>query len=215
MCCPPGDIIKVGQDVNQFQPIEFPEVSQAWFGWVQLIITMMEKLIGLEGIMQAPPRTPREPTAPRRSTPSPRLAEPAWSNVRNVLSGSSPNRRERDWWAQRKYTEAHAISVEDNQGDLTWERAGAPLLPAPFLFDQDRFDAGLERERDRDRVIQEMQLGLRDLTSVWQRLDIEDWQLIKARKLSRAAGHLRLAAAENAAVGTQAAKAAPPPHPHG
>jgi hypothetical protein len=183
----PGDIIKVGQDVNQFQPIEFPEVSQAWFGWVQLIITMMEKLIGLEGIMQGTAKdAPRADSAKAFDS----LAEIGGSGVvectqrfERFLTKIGENVM---WWAQRKYTEAHAISVEDKEGNLTWERAGAPLLLGSLSCSiKTGSTLAWNASAIRDRVIQEYQLGFRDLVSVWQRLDIEDWPLIRERKLTQ------------------------------
>lgn len=181
----PGDIVRVGSDISQFMPIEFPQLSEAWFNWCNFTISLMERIIGATGIMQGE-AAGRVDSAAGYDT----LAEIGGSRI------VESTQRYEIWIAglmrkvgrlmQKYYTEKHAVRVEDHEGNLTWERAAAPQLMGTFSY---RVAVGStlawNESGVRQRVIQEMQEGLRDRISAWQALHIPDWQLIKQRMESQ------------------------------
>lgn len=181
----PGDIIRTGTDVGQFVPLEFQEMSQAWFGWVNLGISLMEKIFGLEGIMQGNAKdAPRTDSAKGFDS----LAEIGGSRVveqtQRFCYWLSEIGEKVGWWAQREYTEAHAIRVENLEGELTWERASSPQLAGTFKY-QVKVGSTLAWNESavRGRVLEEYQLGLRDKISVWASpaVGIDDSAAIKER----------------------------------
>lgn len=182
----PGDIIRVGTDVSNFVPLEFPEVSQAWFGWVNLVISLMERVFGLEGIMQG-----KGTDAPRTDSAKgfDSLAEIGGSRVveqtQRFERWLSEIGQKVCWWAQREYTEEHAIAVENLEGELTYQRADRSQLAGTFSCNvQIGSTLAWSASAVRDRVLSDYQSGLRDKVSVWQEpaMMIADWQLIKERE---------------------------------
>lgn len=181
----PGDVIRTGNDVSQFVPLEFQEMSQQWFGWINLGISLMEKIFGLEGIMQGSAKdAPRTDSAKGFDS----LAEIGGSRIveqtQRFCRWLSDIGEKVGWWAQREYTEAHAIRVENLEGELTYERASSPQLAGTYNYTV-RIGSTLAWNESavRARLIEEYQLGLRDKISLWQhpQMGIDDWQNIKQR----------------------------------
>lgn len=179
----PGDIIRTGQDVNQFVPLEFPQLSEAWFQWLNQMIALMERVIGASGIMQgSASEAPRTDSAAGFDS----LAEIGGSRIvectQRFEKFISEIYEKVGWYAQRYYTEAHAIAVENAEGQLTYERASSPQLAGTFSYKVAVGSTLAWNESGvRARVLQEMGQGLRDKISVWKKLNIEDWQAIRKR----------------------------------
>jgi hypothetical protein len=76
------------------------------------------------------------------------------------------------YWVQQKYTEAHAIAVEDLNGELGWERCSHEQLMGSFNYDiVIGSTTAWSGSGTRNRILEEMQLGLRDKVSAWKALD--------------------------------------------
>jgi hypothetical protein len=184
----PGDIIRTGNDVSQFVPLEFQEMSQAWFGWINLSIGLLEKIFGLEGIMQGNAKdAPRTDSAKGFDS----LAEIGGSRVveqtQRFERWLSEIGEKVGWLAQRYYTEEHAIRVENLEGELTWERASSPQLAGTFKYNvMVGSTMAWNQSSIRARLIEELGLGLRDKISVWKHpaLGVEDWESVKQRLLT-------------------------------
>lgn len=182
----PGDIIRTGNDVNQFEPLIFPEVSQAWFGWVNLCISLMERVFGLEGIMQGSAKeAPRTDSAKGFDS----LAEIGGSRIvektQRFERWLSEIGMKVGYLAQNNYTEEHALRVESLEGEITWERASSPQLAGTFSYNVAVGSTmAWSQSAVRGRVLEEYGLGLRDMTSVWKNpaVGIDDWEDIRERK---------------------------------
>jgi hypothetical protein len=179
----PGDILRVGNDIGNLVPLEFPQISEAWFNWVNQLISLMERIIGASGIMQGTAeQAPRTDSAAGFDS----LAEIGGSRIvectQRFEHWISDIYRKVGWYAQRYYTEAHAIKVEDTEGELTWERASSPQLAGTFSYKvQIGSTLAWNASSKRKRILEDMQQGLRDRISAWQELEIPMWPNIKQR----------------------------------
>jgi hypothetical protein len=184
----PGDVIDVGMSQDGLMPMEFPQLSEAWFTWVNSLITLMERLIGATGVMQGEAAGRVDSAAGYDS-----LAEIGGSRIvectQRFEEWISRVMTKVGWYAQRYYTEKHAVRVEDAEGNLTWERAAAKELLGDFQYNIKTGSTLAWNESSvRARVMQEFQAGLRDKISVWQNLGIEDWQIIAKRQATNPPG---------------------------
>ncbi len=181
----PGDVIDVGMSQDGLMPFDFPQLSEAWFAWINNIIQLMERIIGATGVMQGE-AAGRVDSGVGYDT----LAEIGGSRIvectQRFEEWISRLMAKIGWYAQRYYTEAHAVRVEDTEGNLTWERATAKELWGAFSY---RIVTGStlawNESSVRARVMEEFSAGLRDRISVWQKLQIEDWQAISKRILTQ------------------------------
>jgi len=177
----PGEVIDVGPTQDGLAALEFPQVSQSWFEWLNFIISLMERIIGATGVMQGE-SAGRVDSAQGYDM----LAEIGGSRIvectQRFEEWIGRLMSKVAWYAQRYYTEDHAVRVEDHDGNLTWERAASPELVGSFTFHVVTGSTLAWNESSkRARVIEEFQQGFRDKVSVWQNLGIEDWQIMKKR----------------------------------
>lgn len=212
----PGDIIDVGMSQDGLMPFEFPQLSEAWFAWINNIVTLMERIVGATGVMQGE-AAGRVDSGVGYDT----LAEIGGSRIvectQRYEEWISRLMTKVGWYAQRYYTEAHAVRVEDAEGNLTWERASSKELWGAFNY---RIVTGStlawNESSVRARVMEEFGAGLRDRVSVWQKLQIEDWQVIMKRMVSQPAQfNPPPPQRTRTSVGGKGQKPKPPPRPHG
>jgi hypothetical protein len=184
-----GQVLDVGRQINNLEPLQFPEISSAWFQWRQEIKKDMREIAGVDGIMSGS----MADVAPRADSPkmTDSLAEIGGSkivekteNMEWFIIGIG---RRTGYWIQQKYTEKHAIALEDQQGELTWERLGHAELMGSFNYDiVVGSTTAWSGSGVRTRVLEELQLGLRDKVSAWKALDstsyaISDWKDVLKR----------------------------------
>ena len=184
-----GQVLDVGRAINNLEPLTFPEISQAWFQWRQEIKRDMREIAGVDGIMSGSMADVAPRADSTKMTDS--LAEIGGSKIVEktenmewfvigigVLVG---------YWMQQKYTEKHAIALEDREGQLTWERLGHEELMGSFVYDiVVGSTTAWSGSGVRTRVLEELQLGLRDKESAWKALEstsyaITDWREILKR----------------------------------
>jgi hypothetical protein len=184
-----GQVIDVGRQINNLEPLSFPEISQAWFSWRQEIKKDMREIAGVDGIMSGSMADVAPRADSTKMTDS--LAEIGGSkivekteNMEWFIIGIG---RRTGYWIQQKYTEKHAIALEDMQGELTWERLGHEELMGSFNYDIIvGSTTAWSGSGVRTRVLEELQLGLRDKVSAWKALDstsyaIADWKDVLRR----------------------------------
>jgi hypothetical protein len=180
----PAEVVRVGK-VEDVKCLEFPEVKDPWFKWLDKLVQIMERVVGLSGIMQGE-------AAGRVDSASgyDQLAEIGGSRV-----AESTQRMEKfiadiirivGWYAQNRYTEKHAIAVENAEGVISHERVSGPFLYGTFDY---KIAVGSTQAWSesavRARILQDLQLGLVDKIWTWQKLDIPGWQEIRDRLLTQ------------------------------
>jgi len=180
----PGQIVRVGQ-VEQVRPLEFPQLSQAWFEWANFLIALMERIVGAQGVMQGQAAGRVDSAAGydtlaeiggSRLVESAQRMEVAIQDIMRVVG----------WFAQKYYTEKHAIAVEDNEGNPTYERVSGPFLYGTFDYMiQTGSTLAWSESAVRGRLMQELQNGIIDKIAYWQRTNTPDWQLIRDRLLKQ------------------------------
>jgi hypothetical protein len=184
-----GQVLDVGRAINNLEPLTFPEISTAWFGWRQEIKKDMREIAGVDGIMSGS----MADVAPRAdsSKMTDSLAELGGSKIvektQNMETFIIGIGRRVGYWVAKNYTDAHAIAVENAEGELTWERASRELLMGSFRYDiVIGSTTAWSGSGTRNRILEELQLGLRDKVSAWKALDstayaVADWRDVLRR----------------------------------
>lgn len=176
----PGEILRAGEK-GTIEPLPVPEVSAAWFQWVQFIMSLMERILGATGVMQG--------------EAAGRVDSAAGYDMLAEIGGSrivkATHRMERTiahiaeivgCFMQKHYDERHAVAVENAEGNLTYERITPGSLLGSFSYKVlTGSSLAWSESAVRARVMQEFQEGLRDKISVWKALHIEDWRQIYSR----------------------------------
>lgn len=178
----PGEILRAGEK-GTMEPLPVAELSQSWFGWVEFVIGLMEKVIGATGIMQG--------------EAAGRVDSAAGYDMLAEIGGSRlvkcTQRMERSIedlievvgnFMQKHYDERHAVRVEELEGNITYQRITPGALQGSFSY---RVLTGSSlawsESAVRARVLEEFNLHLRDIVSTWKALKIEDWPSIMARMM--------------------------------
>ena len=179
-----GQIIDVGDNINNMEALPFPEVSPAWFQWRQEIKKDMREIAGVDGIMSG-----------SMADVAPRAESSKMTDSLAELGGSGivEKTENMEWfiigigqltgyWMQQKYDERHAVAVEDLSGEIGWERCSHEELMGSFNYDiVVGSTTAWSGSGTRTRILEEKQLGLRDNISTWKALDstayaISDWR---------------------------------------
>jgi hypothetical protein len=184
-----GQVIDVGRAINNLEPLTFPELSSAWFQWRNEIKKDMREIAGVDGIMSGSMADVAPRADSTKMTDS--LAELGGSgivekteNMEWFIIGIG---RRVGYWVQQKYTEAHAVAVEDMSGELGWERCSHEELMGSFNYDiVIGSTTAWSGSGTRTRILEELDKGLRDKVSAWKALDstayaISDWREILKR----------------------------------
>lgn len=180
----PGTVIGVGS-VEAVKPLEFPQLSAAWFQWAEFIISLMERIIGAQGVMQGEAVGRMDSSAGVDS-----LAEIGGSRIveatQRMEVAIQDIMRVVGWFAQKFYTERHAIAVEDKEGQPTFERVSGPFLYGTFDYQVSTGSTLAWSETAvRARLLQELQAGIIDKIAYWQRTNTPDWPQIRDRLLTQ------------------------------
>jgi hypothetical protein len=184
-----GQVIDVGRATSNLEPLQFPDISGAWFEWRNEIKKDMREIAGVDGIMSGSMADVAPRADSTKMTDS--LAELGGSgivekteNMEWFIIGIG---RRVGYWVQQKYTEAHAVAVENMNGELSWERCGHEELMGSFNYDiVIGSTTAWSGSGTRTRILEEMTLGLRDKVSAWKALDstayaVADWRDVLRR----------------------------------
>lgn len=181
----PGDILNVMGGKGSVEFLEFPQLSPAWFEWLKNIISLMQQIVGVTGVMQG--------------ESAGRVDSASGYDLLAEISGSrltkDTQRMERSIsdgieivgsYMQQHYTRKHAIAVQKEDGDVAFYRVLPQTLQGAFRYKvlTGSTLAWTESAR-RQRVIEEYNLGFRDKISAWQELGIPGWRDIKLRMESQ------------------------------
>ena len=176
----PGEILRAGEK-GTVEPLPVAELSQAWMPWVNFIISLMEKLIGATGIMQGEAAGRVDSAAGYDM-----LAEIGGSTLVKCTQGMERSIGDGMMivgkFMQEHYDEKHAVAVENMDGNITFERITPGSLRGSFAYKVlTGSSLAWSESAVRARVIEELNLGLRDKISAWKALHTEDWRGILAR----------------------------------
>jgi hypothetical protein len=181
-----GQVIDVGDTITNLDSLEFPEMSAAWFTWRQEIKKDMREIAGVDGIMSGS----MADVAPRAdsSKMTDSLAELGGSgivekteNMEWFIIGIG---RRTGYWMQQKYDERHAVAVEDMTGEIGWERCSHEELMGAFDYDiVVGSTTAWSGSGVRTRIIEELNLGLRDKVSAWRALDSTAYAISDHREI--------------------------------
>jgi hypothetical protein len=184
-----GQVIDVGDNISNLESLQFPDMNASWFTWRQEIKKDMREIAGVDGIMSGS----MADVAPRadNSKMTDSLAELGGSgivekteNMEWFIIGIGERT---GYWMQQKYDERHAVALEDETGQMGFDRCSHEELMGSFDYDiVVGSTTAWSGSGVRSRILEEKQLGLRDNVSVWKALDstayaISDWRDILKR----------------------------------
>jgi hypothetical protein len=177
----PGDVLNVMGSKGSVDFIGFPELSSAWFEWIKNIVSMMQQIVGVTGVMQG--------------EAAGRIDSASGYDLLSEIAGSritkDTQRMERSiadgmeivgYLMQQHYTDKHGVAVEEAEGNVAFYRVLPTTLQGAFRF---RVLTGSTlawtESAKRARVLEEFNQGLRDKISVWQEFQIPGWRDIASR----------------------------------
>lgn len=170
-----GQVIPVN-DVTQFKPVEVRPLDPQFFTLLDRATLFMERIIGATGVMQgeAPGRMDSQVGVDS-------LAEIGGSTVIECTQRAETTMA--DWaeivggFAQEFYDERHAIMVEDNEGNVTWERASSALLAGSLSYTVAPGSTMAWSESAKQaRSFQEYQAGLNDRQGYYEDTKTPNWR---------------------------------------
>ena len=175
-----GQVIPVG-DINDVKPLEFPQLSEAWFSYIGNLGQLMENIIGAKGVMQGEAQGRLDSAAGydllaeiggSRIVESTQRMEGSLAKWAHIVS----------WFAQRYYTEKHAIKVEKSDGQITWERAWGPLLMGTLDIEIETGSTLAWSESAREKRNRELlQAGIIDKIEYYKRSGFSNWRQMVQR----------------------------------
>jgi hypothetical protein len=213
-----GQVIPVN-DISQMKALEVRQLDPQFFTLLDRAVLFMERIMGATGVMQGE-SAGRVDSAAGYDT----LAEIGGSTLVECTQRLETTLAE--WaeicgqFAQEFYDERHAIAVEDQEGNITWERASSPLLQGSFSYTVATGSTMAWSESSKaQRSLTEYQQGLIDRQSYYEETKKSNWRQLLAR-ITQAAGPqgaLGPAASPPPRTRQTAAKSGAPkqPKPHG
>lgn len=177
----PGDIINVMGSKGSLDFIQFPQVASPWFEWCKLLISLMQQIIGVSGVMQGESQGRMDSAQAydlMAEITGSRVTKDTQRMERSIADGMEIVGA----YMQKHYTRRHAIGVRQESGNIAYTRVLPTTLQGSFRYKvlTGSTLAWTESAR-RQRVLDEYKEGLRDKISVWQEFNIPGWRDIKAR----------------------------------
>jgi hypothetical protein len=214
-----GQVVPVS-DVTALKPIEMGPLDPQFFTLLDRAVSIMERVLGATGIMQGE-STGRLDSGAAYDT----LAEIGGSTL--VECTQRLETTISDWaeicgqFAQEFYDERHAIAVEDNEGQMTWQRVSSPLLQGSFSYTVATGSTMAWSESSKQqRAMAEYTSGLIDRQSYYEDTKKANWRQILERieKATGPQGALGPAASpppRTRQTANKSGKPPKPPAPHG
>lgn len=171
----PGQMIQAAP--NTVQALQFPQLDQNWFAFINQLVSLMERIYGAQGIMQGEAAGRVDSAAGYDM-----LAEIGGSRIvectQRMESSLADCARIIGWFAQNYFTEEHAIGVEGKDGEApTVERAWGPLLKGNFKFDIEVGSTLAWSESARyQRYLTMFRDGVIDRIEFYKRVGMSGWQ---------------------------------------
>ena len=177
----PGEILRAGEK-GTLEPLPITEISQHWFSWVQLVISLMERIVGATGIMQgeAAGRVDSAAGYDMLAEIGGSILVKATQRMERTIADAT---RIAGSFMQKHYYDGHrAVAIEDAHGQEHYERIAPGSLFGSFSYKVlTGSSLAWSETAVRQRVFEELQQGLRDKISAWKALHVEDWQAIYER----------------------------------
>lgn len=212
-----GQVIPVN-DVGAIKPVETKPLDPQFFTLLDKAVTFMERIMGATGIMQGE-SAGRVDSAAGYDT----LAEIGSSTIVECTQRLETTISE--WaeicggFAQEFYDERHAIAVEDQEGNVTWERASSQLLMGSLSYTVATGSTMAWSESAKvNRSMQEYQAGLIDRQAFYEQTNKPNWRQVLARIVAVAGpqGAVGPAASPPPRMRASSSASKPPkPKPHG
>lgn len=212
-----GQVIPVN-DVTAIKPVETKPLDPQFFTLMDHAVTYMERILGATGIMQGE-AAGRVDSAAGYDT----LAEIGSATI--VECTQRLNTTESEWaeicggFAQEFYDERHAIAVEDQEGNVTWERASSQLLMGSLSYTVAEGSTMAWSESARNaRAMSEFKEGLIDKQAFFEDTKKPNWRQLLQRMVAVAGpqGAMGPAASPPPRMRASSSASKPPkPKPHG
>lgn len=194
-----GQVIPVN-DINQMKPMEVSPLDPQFFTLLDRTVLFMERILGATGVMMG------ESIG--------RIDSAAGVDTLSEIGGSTivecTQRLETtisDWaeiaggFIQEFYDERHAIAVEDQNGNIAWERASTALLQGSFSYTVATGSTMAWSESSKNqRALNEFTSGIIDRQTYYEDTKRSNWRQILER--------IENVGGPNAAIGPAAS---PPP----
>lgn len=175
-----GQVIAVN-DISAMKPVETSPLDPQFFTLLDRAVLFMERIMGATGVMQGE-SAGRVDSGVGYDT----LAEIGGSTLVECTQRMEVTIA--DWaegtagFAQEFYDEKHAIAVEDNEGNITWERASSPLLAGSFSYSVATGSTmAWSESAKQQRSFQEYQQGIIDRQAYYEDTKKANWRQILQR----------------------------------
>jgi hypothetical protein len=167
--------------------LDVPHLDQNWFAFINQLVSLMERIYGAQGIMQGE-SAGRVDSAAGYDL----LAEIGGSRIvectQRMESSLADCARIIGWFAQNYFTEEHAVGVEGENGETTWEKAWGPLLKGALSYDIEVGSTLAWSESAKyQRYMGMFRDGVIDKVELWKRVGFSGWQEMKKRMDAEAA----------------------------
>lgn len=194
-----GQVIPVN-DINAMKPMEVSPLDPQFFTLLDRTVLFMERILGATGVMMGESIGRVDSAAGMDS-----LAEIGGSTI--VECTQRLETTISDWaeiaggFIQEFYDERHAIAVEDQNGNVAWERASTALLQGSFSYTVATGSTMAWSESSKNqRALNEFTSGIIDRQTYYEDTKRSNWRQILER--------IENVGGPNAAIGPAAS---PPP----
>lgn len=175
-----GQVIPVN-DLNAIQPLPTKPLDPQFFTLLDRTVNYMERILGATGVMQGD-SAGRLDSAAGYDT----LAEIGGSTLtectQRLMTTVGAWAEIAGGFAQDFYDERHAIAVEDNEGNITWERCSSALLNGSFSYNiAEGSSMAWSESAKQARLLAEFQAGILDRQSYFQDTNKPNWRQILTR----------------------------------
>lgn len=175
-----GQVIPVN-DLNAIQPLPTKALDPQFFTLLDRTVNYMERILGATGVMQGESMG-RLDSGSGYDT----LAEIGGSTLtectQRLMTTVGTWAEIAGGFAQDFYDERHAIAVEDNEGNITWERASSALLNGSFSYNiAEGSSMAWSESAKQARLLGEFQAGILDRQSYFEETHKPNWRQILTR----------------------------------
>lgn len=175
-----GQVIPVG-DTTQIKEVPHSGVDANVFALMDKAVSYMERIIGTYGVMlgQAPGRVDNSKGLGNLQETGGAVVDMDTDNLSLFLAEWAEIA---GWFMQNTYDEHHAIEVEEDFGNPTWQRIGAPYLAGSFNYKVEiQTDRAWSESARQTRDFSELQAGLIDKIEYYTRRNYPNWRNMLAR----------------------------------
>jgi hypothetical protein len=177
----PGDVVNATGEKGSLEFVPFPELSQAWFGWLETTMKLMEKIAATDGVMSGE-QVGRVDSAEAYDFLAEITGSRLTSDAQDMERCIAELMETIGALVQKGYTTAHAVKVEDLEGNISIQNVTQSNLVGTFRY-KVRVGSTLAWSSSaiRKRALEDMEHGVLDKIGYWQAVGQANYQGIKAR----------------------------------